>query len=183
MFRSILGSVVFYPSDALSAEKLVEVAARHKGIVYLRTTRKDTPIIYTKDEEFQIGGCKVLRKTDDDSVIVVTAGITLHEALSAWEEMKNEGIFIRLVDLYCIKPVDRTALEEAARDTKAVITVEDHFAEGGLGEAVKSALAAMPVPIYSLAVRKMPGSGKPGELLDYEGISKNAIVKKIKEIL
>ena len=183
MFRAILDSVVLYPSDAVSTEKLVEEAAWHKGIVYLRTTRKETPILYRTNEEFPVGGSKVLRKTDNDRITLVSAGITLHEALGAWEEMKNEGVFVRVIDLYSIKPVDKTTLEEAARDTKAIITVEDHFAEGGIGEAVKSAFDTMPVPIHSLAVRKMPKSGKPAELLDYEGISKNAIIKKIKEML
>ena len=182
MFRAVLNSVVLYPSDAISTEKLVEEAARCKGLVYLRTTRKATPLLYAKEEEFPIGGSKVLRKSERDSITVVAAGITLHEALSAWMALKNEGIFIRVIDLYSIKPVDKAALEEAARETKAFITVEDHFAEGGLGEAVRSALDT-PVPVYSLAVRKMPGSGKPGELLDYEEISAHAIVKKIKEIL
>jgi transketolase len=182
MFRTVLNSVVLYPSDAISTEKLVEEAARCKGLVYLRTTRKDTPLLYDKEEEFPIGGSKVLRKSERDSITVVAAGITLHEALSAWVALKNEGIFIRVIDLYSIKPVDKTTLEEAARETKALITVEDHFAEGGLGEAVRSALDT-PVPVYSLAVRKMPGSGKPGELLDYEEISDYAIVKKIREIL
>jgi len=114
---------------------------------------------------------------------VVSAGITLHEALAAWEDLKNEGIFVRVIDLYSIKPIDKTALSEAARDTKAIITVEDHFAEGGLGEAVKSSFDLATIPIHLLAVRKMPASGKPAELLEYEGISKHAIIKKVKELL
>ncbi|MDH5768575.1 MAG: transketolase [Nitrospirota bacterium] len=183
MFRAILNSTVLYPSDAVSTEKLVEETVRHKGIVYLRTTRKDTPILYHNDEEFPIGGSKVLRKTSGDIVTVIAAGITLHEALHAYEELKSEGTFIRVIDLYSIKPIDRSTIQEAAHDTKAIITVEDHFAEGGLSEAVKSSLETFAIPIYSLAVRKMPKSGKPGELLDYEEISKNAIVKKIKDIL
>jgi transketolase len=183
MFRTILNSVVLYPSDAVSTEKLVEEAARHKGIVYLRTTRKDTPILYKADEEFPIGGSKVLRRSDHDRLTVVAAGITLHEALKAWEELKEEGLNIRVIDLYSIKPIDIATLIDAVRDTEAIITVEDHFAEGGLSEAVKSALYSIAIPIYSLAVRKMPRSGKPGELLDYEDISKSAIVKKIKELL
>ncbi len=113
----------------------------------------------------------------------MAAGITLHEALRAYEELKQEGILIRVIDLYSIKPLDAAALTEAARDTGAVITVEDHFAEGGLGEAVMSALAAERVPVYSLAVRKMPRSGKPDELLEYEGISHTAIVGKVKELV
>jgi len=183
MFRAILNSVVLYPSDAVSTEKLVEEAAKHNGIVYIRTTRKDTPIIYDKDEEFIIGGSKVLRKSNSDFVTVIAAGVTLHEALNAYEELKKEGIFIRVIDLYSIKPIDISTLHEAARTTKAIITVEDHFAEGGLGEAVKTALSDHAAPVYSLSVRKMPRSGKPDELLDYEEISRSAINKKVKEII
>lgn len=183
MFRTILDSVVLYPSDAVSTERLVEEAARHKGIVYLRTTRKDTSVIYDNEERFYIGGVKILRKSDRDIITVIAAGVTLHEALVAYDELKKEGVFIRIIDLYCIKPIDEKTLSEAARTTKAIITVEDHFAEGGLGEAVKSALTAFPIPIHSLAVRKMPKSGKPEELLDYEGISKKAIIQKVKELL
>lgn len=183
MFRTILNSVVLYPSDAVSTERLVEEAARHKGIVYIRTTRKETPVIYGINEEFPIGGSKVLRESSEDIVTVVAAGITLHEALYACEELMKEGIFIRVIDLYSIKPVDKGALHEAARMTKAVITVEDHFAEGGLGEAVQSALATVAVPVHILAVRKMPGSGKPQELLDYEEISRGAIIRKVREII
>ncbi|MDQ7787745.1 MAG: transketolase [Thermodesulfovibrionales bacterium] len=183
IFRAVLNSVVLYPSDALSTEKLVEEAARHHGIVYIRTTRKDTPILYQNDEEFPIGGSKILRKSDDDRVTVIGAGITLHEALSAYEELKKEGVFIRVIDLYSIKPIDKETVKEAAQSTKAVVIVEDHFAEGGIGEAVRSALGSFAVPLYSLAVRRMPMSGKPGELLDYEEISKNAIIKTIKDLV
>ena len=183
MFRTLLNSVVLYPSDAVSAEKLVEEAARHKGIVYVRTTRKDTPVLYDNDEEFPLGGCKVLRSSDNDEVTVLGAGITLHEALAAYEELKREGIFIRVIDLYSIKPMDRNTLRQAAHATRALITVEDHFAEGGMGEAVRSEMGDVDIPVHCLAVRKMPKSGKPDELLDYEEISRNAIVKKIKEII
>lgn len=183
MFRAILNSVVLYPSDAVSTEKLVEEAAKHHGMVYIRTTRKDTPILYANDEEFHIGGSKVLRKSSNDRITVIAAGITLHEALSAYEELKNEGIFIRVIDLYSIKPVDKAAVHEAAYATQAIVTVEDHFAEGGLGEAVRSTIGSITVPVYSLAVRKMPMSGKPGELLDYEEISMNSIIKKVKELI
>lgn len=183
MFRAVLHSTVLYPSDAVSAEKLVEEAARHKGIVYIRTTRKDTPILYRNDEAFRIGGSKVLRSNKADAAAVVAAGITLHETLKAYEELKAEGIFIRVIDLYSIKPIDTATLREAADDTGTLVTVEDHFPEGGMGEAVLSALAGRGVLVHSLAVRKMPKSGKPDELLDYEEISKNAIVRKVKEII
>ena len=183
MFRTILDGVVLYPSDAVAAEKLVEEAAKHKGIVYLRTTREDTPVIYRNDEVFPIGGSKVLKRSDRDAATVVAAGITLHEALAAYEELKKQGVLIGVLDLYSIKPIDTQTLAEAARVTKQIITVEDHYAEGGIGEAVRSALDGIAVSIHSLAVRHIPKSGKPRELLDYEEISRKAIVKKVKEIL
>lgn len=183
IFRTILDSVVLYPSDAVSAEKLVEEAARHKGMVYIRTTRNAMPIIYKTNEEFPIGGSKVLKQSDKDVITVVGAGITVHEALGAYEELRKEGIFIRIIDLYSIKPADMTNLRKAANITQAIITVEDHFAEGGIGEAVRSLMADVDVPVHSLSVQKMPRSGKTGELLDYEEISKSAIIKKVREIL
>ncbi|HXX54250.1 MAG TPA: transketolase [Thermodesulfovibrionales bacterium] len=183
MFRSLLDGVVLYPSDAVSTEKLVEQAARHKGIVYLRTTRKDTPIIYAHNEEFPIGGSKVLRSSGKDAVTVAAAGVTLHEALAAYEELKGTGLLIRVIDVYSIKPLDKATLKAAALVSRAIITVEDHFAEGGLGEAVRSVTGDTGIPVHSLSVQKMPMSGKPDELLQYEGISKNAIVKKVKEIM
>jgi transketolase len=155
--------------------------ATHRGIAYLRTTRKDTPILYRNDEAFRIGGSKVLRSNKADRAVVVAAGITLHEALKAYEELKQEGKLVRVIDLYSIKPIDANTLEQAARETGLVITVEDHFAEGGLGEAVTSAVARTGVPVYSLAVRRMPRSGKPDELLAYEEISHTVIVKTVKD--
>jgi transketolase len=183
MFRAVLSSVVLYPSDAVSAEKLVEAAARHQGIVYLRTTRMKTPILYGPEEEFNIGGSKVLRRSEKDAVTVIGAGVTLHQALAAWEALQKEGINIRVIDLYSIKPLDLGTLQAAARETKALITVEDHYPEGGLGEAVKSAFTEVRTPIHILAVTLKPKSGKPEELLDYEGISAGAIVRKVKELL
>lgn len=183
MFRTILGGVVLYPCDAVSTEHLVEEAAKHHGIFYIRTTREATGVIYDEKEKFVIGGSKVLRKSDRDSVAVIAAGVTVHEALRAYEELKKEGIFIRVIDLYSIKPIDEATLLEAGRTTKAVITVEDHYAEGGIGEAVKSALSALLIPVHSLAVRKRPKSGKPEELVDYEEISHKAIIQKVKELL
>lgn len=182
MFRTIINSVVLYPSDAVSTEKLVEVAAGHSGIVYIRTTRKETPVIYASDEAFIIGGSKAPRISDKDVVTVVAAGITLHEALAAHEELEKEGILVRVIDLYSIKPLDFVTLYEAAHVTRAIITVEDHVAEGGIGEAVRSALSEHAIPVYSLSVKKTPMSGKPEELLDYEEISRDAIIRKVKEI-
>jgi len=183
MFRSVLGSVVLYPCDAVSTEKLVEEAARHRGIVYIRTTRKETPVIYGPDEKFPVGGNKVLRHSKEDVVVVIAAGITVFEALGAYDELNKEGLKVRVIDLYCIKPIDKEALREAIGPTGAVITVEDHHAEGGLGEAVRSSLDGHGVPVYSLSVQKVPRSGKPEELLDYEEISKEAIIKEVARIL
>ncbi len=182
LFRTLLDSVVLYPSDAVSTEKLVAEMARHKGISYLRTTRKETPVIYRNDEVFHIGGSKLLKSNKADIAVIVAAGITVHEALQAYEELQKENILVRVIDLYSVKPLDEAALINAARSTGAVITVEDHFAEGGLGEAVMSVLAETEVPVYSLAVRKMPRSGKPAELMEYEKISAAAIVKRTREI-
>ncbi len=180
MFRSVLNCVVLYPSDAVSTEKLVEEAARHKGMVYIRTTRENTPILYGPKEKFPIGKCKTLRQSVSDNVTVIAAGVTVFEALGAYEELVKEGISIRVVDLYCVKPIDSEALKSTIMGTRAVITVEDHHEEGGIGEAVRSALAGEPTSIYSLAVRKVPKSGKPEELLAYEEISKDAIIKKVR---
>ncbi|MGA7877120.1 MAG: transketolase [Desulfoferrobacter sp.] len=181
-FRTILNGVVLYPSDAVSCERLVEEAAKHYGIAYIRTTRGGTPVIYNPTEVFPIGGSKVLRKSAEDVATVVAAGITLHEALKAYDELKKEGVSIRVVDLYSIKPVDVETLRKAAAETKAIVTVEDHYAEGGLGEAVRSAFEKCPAPIYSLAVKKKPKSGKPRELLDFEEISQKAIVAKVNSL-
>jgi transketolase len=181
LFRAILGSVVLYPSDAVSTEKLVEEMAKHKGICYLRTTRMDTPILYRNDEAFWIGGSKVLKSNSKDKAAVVAAGITLHEALKAYDALRQEGILIRVIDLYSVKPVDVATLRQAAEDTGFIITVEDHYAEGGIADAVRTALSKAPVPVHSLAVRAMPKSGKPDELLEYEGISWKAIVEAVKQ--
>ena len=183
MFRTLLDGVVLYPCDAVSTERLVEKAAEHRGIVYIRTTRMDTPILYSGNEEFVIGGSKVLRMSGKDQVTIVAGGVTVFEALAAFEMLKKEGILLRVIDLYSIKPLDLDTLKEAAHATKAIITVEDHNAEGGLGEAVRGALYAEKTPVHILAVRKMPKSGTPEELIDYEEISKNSIIRKVKEIL
>lgn len=183
MFRALLNSVVLYPCDAVSTEKLVVEAAKHQGNVYIRTTRKDTPIVYAPNDEFPIGGSKTLKTSPEDVITIITAGITLFEALNAYEELKKENISVRVIDLYSVKPVDVQTLQRAVRETKALITVEDHFAEGGIHDAVQSVIADQPIRIFSLAVTKMPHSGKPEELLEYEEISAHAIVKKVKEIL
>ncbi len=182
MMRAVLGSVVLYPCDAVATEKLVAAMAEHRGISYLRTTRMGTPVIYRNNEEFAIGGCKVLRRSESDLATVIGAGVTVFEALKAYDELQREGIAIRVIDLYSIKPVDEATLKDAARATRFLVTVEDHYPEGGLGEAVRSALTENPAPVYSLAVRRKPRSGKPAELLDYEEISQGAIVSLVKRL-
>lgn len=183
LFRTLGQSVVLYPCDAISCERLVEEAARWRGMVYLRTTRRETPLLYPNDEPFPVGGSKILRQSTHDRITVAAAGVTVFEALAAYDALQKEGITIRVIDLYSVKPIDATSLQKAARETRALVVVEDHYAEGGVGEAVMSALSAHPVPVHSLAVRKIPKSGRPEELLDYEELSAKAIIKKIKEIV
>lgn len=183
MFRTLLGSTVLYPSDAVSTERLVELMLQHDGLVYMRTTRKDTPVLYGAQEEFKLGGSRVLQQSAQDVATVVGAGITVHEALAAHQELLAAGTSIRVIDLYSIKPIDVETLSRAAAETKTIITVEDHFSEGGLGEAVRSALADSRTPIISLAVRKLPRTGKPDELLAYEEINSAAIQAAVKRAL
>jgi transketolase len=176
--RAIHGSTVLYPSDANQTAKLVALMADTDGISYLRTTRGKTPVIYGPDEEFHVGGSRVVRESSDDALTIVAAGITLHEALEAADELAGEGITVRVIDLYSVKPIDFDTLERAARDTGAILTVEDHWPEGGIGEAVGSALAERNVAarLVSLAVREMPRSGDPDEQLADAGIDAAAIV-------
>jgi transketolase len=182
LFRALLESIVLYPCDAMSTDRLVEQMVAHRGVAYLRTTREPTPVIYADHETFPIGGSKVLRSSPDDEATVVAAGITVHEAIKAHDILQGEGRRIRVIDLYSIKPVDQATLVRAAGETGGIVTVEDHYAEGGLGESVASALADAPVRMRILAVRRRPQSGKPGELLDYEGISAPAIVDAVRSI-
>ena len=142
-----------------------------------------TPVIYDNNDTFPIGGSKTLRKSDRDQVTLIGAGVTLHEALAAYEELKREDIIVRVIDLYSVKPVDEKTLLAAARETRFLITVEDHYPAGGIGEAVKSVLSGSSAPVYSLAVTRKPKSGKPGQLRDYEGISSKAIVMQVREKL
>lgn len=183
MMRPLLGSVVLYPSDAQSMRRLLRLAADCPGIVYIRSTRAALPVLYDDTEEFIIGGSKLLRTSPHDEVTIVACGITLHEALRASDTLAHSGINTRVLDLYSIKPVDGRALIAAARDTGRILTVEDHYAEGGVADAVREALSECPAPVYSLSVRKMPKSGKPEELIWYEEIGSDAIIAKVKSIL
>jgi transketolase len=184
MMRAVHGSTVLYPSDANQTAKLVETMAEREGIVFLRTTRAATPVVYGADEEFPVGGSRVLR--DGDDVAIVAAGITLHEALKAADELDGEGIAARVIDLYSVKPVDEETLRAAAEATGGrVLTVEDHWSEGGIGDAVLEALSngEAPARVQRLAVREMPGSGKPAELLAAAGIDAEHIAEAARSLV
>jgi transketolase len=181
MMRAIPDSLVLYPSDAVSTERLVAEMARHQGIAYMRTSRPKTPVIYGPEEQFPIGGAKVLRQSADDVATVVGAGITVFEALKACDQLKAEGLAIRVIDAYCVQPIDRATLTAAAKATGGVvITVEDHYPAGGLGDAVSEALASSGTVVERLAVRDVPRSGQPEELVDKFGISARHIVDAVK---
>jgi transketolase len=177
MMRAIHGSTVLYPCDANQTARLVAEMAGLEGIRYLRTGRGESPVIYGADEEFPIGGSKVLRFSQSDRMTIVAAGVTVHEALKAAEALDQEGIRVRVVDLYSVKPVDRVTLRQAAEDTGCLLTVEDHREEGGLGDAVLDAFTdGRPVPrLVRLAVRTMPGSASPEESLHAAGIDAESI--------
>ncbi|MER6980679.1 transketolase [Streptomyces carpinensis] len=177
MMRAVHGSTVLYPSDANQAAKLVAEMADLVGIRYLRTSRGASPVLYGPDEEFPVGGSKVLRSSAGDRLTIVAAGVTLHEALAAADSLEREGIPVRVIDLYSVKPVDRATLRQAAEDTGCLLTVEDHHEEGGIGDAVLEAfLDGRPVPrLVRLAVRAMPGSASPAEQLHAAGIDAESI--------
>ena len=182
--RSVPHSIVLYPSDSVSTYKLVELMASYNdGISYVRTTRADTPVLYNKDEFFTLGGSKVVRRASGARTCVVAAGITLHEALKAYELLKQQGIIINVIDAYSIKPLDVTTIKTiAAESSNSVITVEDHYQAGGLGEAVALELSESGIKVHSLAVKDISRSGTPEELLSYAGIDAESIVKKVIEI-
>lgn len=192
-FRAVWSSTVLYPCDANQTVKLVAQMYDRPGICYLRTTRGKTPVIYSPDEEFPIGGSKVLRQSDSDRVAIIGAGITLHEALKAEEQLRDRGINARIIDAYSVKPIDVETLHQAARDVKGnLIVVEDHWAEGGLGDAVLDAFAGVDkaseydgpkLNLIKLAVREMPGSGAPDKMLQAAGIDAEAIIKAARALV
>jgi len=178
------GVVVLYPSDAVSTYRLVEAAASHRGMVYLRAGRPKAPVLYANDDRFAIGGSRILRQSPSDKLTIVAAGVTLFEALKAHDQLKAVGIPTRVIDLYSVAPVDQATLVESARATGGrLLTVEDHYAHGGLGDVVLSALAKEAVRVHKLAVREIPHSGKPDELIDYYGIGARSIVDAAKQIV
>lgn len=183
MFLPIPGCLVLYPSDAICAEKCVKEAARYRGLVYIRTTRPATPILYKPEEEFPAGGAKVLRRSDSDAATVIGAGITVHEALKAYDQLKKDGINIRVVDAYSVKPIDRETIVSSVAETGGrVVVAEDHFEQGGLGTAVALVLPDKKSWKH-LCVRELPRSGKPEELLARYEIDAASIVKAVKSLL
>jgi transketolase len=192
MMRAVYGSTVLYPSDGNQTAHLVEEMANLQGISYMRTTRANTPVIYGDHETFPVGGSRVVRGSGQDKVAVIAAGITLHEALKAYDQLQSEGIAIRVIDAYSVKPIDARTLQAASRETGGkLVVVEDHWFEGGLGDAVLDAFAATEAhahveqhpTVLKLAVHSMPGSGKPEELMDAAGISAGHIVAAVKSLL
>lgn len=182
MMRAVVGSTVLYASDAVCAEKLLEQMALKKGICFLRTSRPKTPVIYNNDEPFPIGGAKVLR--EGDKLTVVAAGVTLFEALKAADALKSEGVNITVIDAYSIKPLGRDVIKAAAQKTKnVVLTVEDHYPEGGLGDAVAGELSAEGIQVHKLAVTGLPRSGKPEELLAKYGIDAAGIARTVRALI
>jgi transketolase len=183
MFRPIPGSVILYPSDAVSTEHLVAEAAQYRGICYIRTTRPKTAILYSNEEQFPIGGSKILRKSSNDSVTVVAAGITVHEALKAAAALAEEGTAIRVLDAYSVKPIDDKGILAAAKETGGrIVVVEDHYEQGGLGDAVLEAVGNQ-AKVVKLAVHEIPRSGPPEALIEKYGISSKHIADTVRTLV
>lgn len=183
MMRTVCGSTVLYPADGNAAAKLTAAMADRSGVSYIRTTREKTAILYPADERFAIGGSKTHRASQSDVVTIVGAGVTVYEALGAADELEAEGVRVRVIDCYSVKPIDTATLRAALGETDLVVTVEDHWAEGGLGDAVLEALASegmLSGRVVRLAVSRMPGSGTPQELREWAGISAAAIAERIR---
>lgn len=183
MFRPIPGCAVLYPCDAYSTEACVESLAKYRGLSYIRTTRPATPLIYSREDKFPIGGSKVIKRSKNDKATVIAAGITVHEALKAYEELRRENISIRIIDAYSVQPIDKDNItKEVAKAGRKAVVVEDHFQNGGLGDAVAQALNGK-AEIVHLAINDMPRSGKPEELLDKYGIDAEHIKSAVKKLI
>ncbi|MGH3319114.1 MAG: transketolase [Streptosporangiaceae bacterium] len=182
--RAVHGSVVLHPCDANAAARLTAAMADHDGICYMRTIRGNTPVLYEPDEPFEIGGSGLPRSSPDDRVTIVAAGVTVHEAVRAADRLADEGIAVRVLDAYSIKPIDARALRAAAEETGRIVTVEDHWPEGGLGDAVLDVFAdAQPSPrIMKLAVSAMPASATPDEQLHEAGIDADALLEAVRAL-
>jgi transketolase len=190
--RALPDSIILYPCDAVSTHYLVHTMAEYEtGVSYMRTTRGDTPVIYDNSEKFVIGGCKILRQALQglsqqvkDQVCVIAAGITVHEALKAHDILLEKNISVSVIDLYSVKPFDLAAVMRVAHKSgNRVLTVEDHYAQGGIGEMVAAALCNTDITVTSLAVTQLPRSGKPDELLAWARIDAQAIVETVLELV
>ena len=183
MMRAVPNCVVLYPCDGVSTERLVAAAAYHQGMTYIRTTRPKTPVIYSTSRRFEIGGSNVLRESDEDKATIVAAGITVFEALKAYEQLKREGTLARVIDAYSLQPIDSATLVRSGRQTGHwIVTVEDHYQAGGLGDAVSAAVGDEGIGVHRLAVREIPRSGTSDELLERYGISAGHIVAAVKRL-
>ncbi|MCX7717524.1 MAG: transketolase [Candidatus Sumerlaeaceae bacterium] len=184
LYRTIPGCVVFYPSDAVAAWNAVRLAAEHQGMAYIRTSRPKTGLVYDAAQQFAIGEAKIVRSSDKDALTIVTGGVTLFEALAAADRLLAAGIAVRVVDLFTVKPLDTATIAACARETGGILlTVEDHYPEGGIGEAVAAALTGEPIRVSRLAVTEVPRSGKPEELLAKYGIDAAAIEQRVMQLL
>lgn len=185
LFGALPDTVIFQPADGVSTARLVSLMISHKGIVYMRTLRPKTAMLYNADEKFEIGGSKILRQSEDDMLTVAATGITVSEALKAAEQLKSEGINIRVLDCYSIKPIDKETLIKCGQQTKKqiLITVEDHFAHGGMGDFAATAVAANGIQVEKLAVNEISESGTKDQLLNKAGINAAAIISKVKELV
>lgn len=185
LFRTIPGSTVFYPSDAVSTERAVELAANTSGVCFIRTSRPNTAVIYENNQKFEVGKAHVVRQSANDKVLLIGAGITLYEALAAATELEKSGISARVLDPFTIKPLDQVAIVENAKAVGGrIVVVEDHYKEGGLGEAVMHAVAEHPrIVVKHLAVQKVPRSGPPTVLIDQFGLSARHIIKAVDDVL
>lgn len=183
MFRGVPGCAVLYPSDAVSTERLMAAAVAHPGMAYLRTSRPKTPVIYEAGDEFVVGGSKVLRSSAKDALTIVTAGVTVFEALGAADALAGDGIAIRVIDLYSVKPVDAETVLAAGRETGLLLTVEDHYSAGGIGDAVCEVVAPHGIRVERVAVPGVPRSGTPEELMDLNGLSAKALTETVRRLV
>jgi transketolase len=183
MFRGVPGCAVLYPCDAVSTERLMAAAAAHPGMAYLRTSRPKTPVTYDASDEFVVGGSKVLRSSGKDTLTIITAGVTVFEALGAAEAVAADGIAVRVIDLYSVKPVDAGTVLAAGRETGLLLTVEDHYSAGGIGDAVCEVVAPHGIRVERVAVPGVPRSGTPEELMDVNGLSARALTETVRRLV
>jgi transketolase len=183
MFKTIPNSLVLYPTDAVSTDNAIQLAANYRGIVYIKGGRANHPFLYKNDEEFAIGKSKVLKSSENDILTIVSGGPTLYEALKVYERLASEGVHVRVVDIFCVKPIDKETLTKCAKETGIIYVVEDQYADGGIADSVSAALRLENCKIYQRAVTDVPRSGTPEELYDLFGLSANKQYDEIRNIL